>query len=93
MGLIYKPIGIVLGLIGALIGHRVFNVVWTKIDDEDPPKPTTHHTSWGKLFAVAALQGMIFKTIRVVIDRWGAIGWHYLTGSWPGEEYPDPEKS
>jgi Protein of unknown function (DUF4235) len=91
MGLIYKPIGIVLGLLGGLLGKRVFDFVWEKIDDEDPPKATTHETSWGKLFAVAALQGMIFKTVRVVTDRWGAIGWHYLTGSWPGEERPDPD--
>ena len=34
---------------------------------------------------------MIFKLTRVVVDRYGAIGWHYLTGSWPGEKRPDPD--
>ena len=39
----------------------------------------------------AALQGVIFKVTRVVVDRYGAIGWRYLTGFWPGEKRPDPE--
>ena len=38
MGLIYKPIGIVLGIVAGLVGKRLFNFAWTKIDDEDPPK-------------------------------------------------------
>jgi len=91
MGLIYKPIGIVLGLVAGLLGKRVFDFVWTKIDDEDPPKATTEQTSWRKLLGAAAVQGIIFRTVRVAVDRYGALGWHYLTGNWPGEKRPDPE--
>ena len=91
MGLIYKPIGIVLGLVAGLLGKRVFDFVWTKIDDEDPPKATTEETSWRKLLGAAAVQGIIFRTVRVAVDRYGALGWHYLTGNWPGEKRPDPE--
>jgi len=91
MGLIYKPFGIVLGILAGLAGKRLFNFVWTKIDDEDPPKPTTELTSWRKLLAAAAVQGVIFRTTRVVVDRYGATGWRYLTGVWPGERRPDPE--
>ena len=92
MSLIYKPIGIFLGLVAGLLGTRVFNVVWSKIDEEDPPKATTQETTWGKLLAASAVQGVIFKTTRVAVDRYGAKGWYYLTGSWPGEKKPDPEK-
>jgi hypothetical protein len=92
MGLIYKPFGIVLGILAGLVGKKLFNVVWTKIDDQDPPKPTTEETSWGKLLGAAAVQGLIFKLTRVVVDRYGAIGWSYLTGVWPGEKRPDPDK-
>jgi hypothetical protein len=91
MGLIYKPFGIVLGVIAALLGKRVFNFTWTKIDDQDPPKATTEQTTWGRLLAASAIQGVIFKVVRVVVDRYGAIGWRYLTGNWPGEKRPDPE--
>jgi uncharacterized protein DUF4235 len=91
MGLIYKPFGIVLGILAALLGKRVFNFAWRKIDDEDPPKATTEQTTWPRLLAASAVQGVIFKVVRVVVDRYGAIGWRYLTGVWPGEKRPDPE--
>jgi Protein of unknown function (DUF4235) len=91
MGLLYKPIGIVLGIVAGLLGKRVFDFVWTKVDDEEPPEATTQQTTWGRVLAAAAVQGVIFKTIRVAVDRWGAIGWHYLTGNWPGEKAPDPD--
>ena len=92
MGVIYKPIGIILGLLSGLVAKRIFNFVWTKIDDEDPPKATTQETSWVKLLTAAAVQGMIFKTTRVVVDRYGAQGWAFVTGSWPGERRPDPDE-
>jgi hypothetical protein len=70
----------------------VFNFAWTKLDDEEPPKATTEETSWRRLLAAAAVQGVIFKTVRVTVDRYGAIGWRYLTGAWPGEKRPDPDE-
>jgi Protein of unknown function (DUF4235) len=92
MKAIYKPIGLIMGLLSALVAQRIFNFVWTKIDDEDPPKGTTQQAPWAKILGAAALQGIIFKTTRVVVDRYGAVGWSYLTGSWPGERRPDPDE-
>jgi hypothetical protein len=91
MGVIYKPFGLILGLIGGLIGKKLFDFVWTQIDDEEPPEATTRDVAWPRLLATAALQGVIFRTVRFALDRYGAIGWHYLTGVWPGEEKPDPD--
>jgi xanthosine utilization system XapX-like protein len=90
MKLIYKPIGIVLGILAGLLGKRLFNFVWEKVDDEDPPKATTKETTLPKLIGATALQGVIFKVTRVLVDRAGAKGWAHLTGSWPGEKKPDP---
>ena len=92
MKAIYKPIGLIMGLASALVSKRIFNFVWTKIDDEKPPKATTQQAPWAKILGAAALQGIIFKTTRVVVDRYGAVGWNYLTGAWPGEKRPDPDK-
>jgi hypothetical protein len=92
MGLIYKPFGLLLGILAGLLGRRIFNFAWEKLDDEDPPKGTTEEATWGKVIAAAALQGVIFKTLRVVVDRYAAIGWSYLTGVWPGEKRPDPDE-
>jgi hypothetical protein len=83
VGLIYKPIGIILGIVAGLAGKRLFN--------EDPPKGTTEIAPWGKILGAAALQGVIFKITRVIVDRYGAVGWRYLTGVWPGEKRPDPD--
>ena len=91
IGLIYKPFGVLFGVLAGLIGKRLFDFVWTKIDDEEPPEPTTLETTWPKLLAAAAVQGVIFRTTRYVVDRYGAIGFHYLTGIWPGEKRPDPD--
>ncbi len=89
MKLIYKPIGIVLGVLAGLLGRRIFTFAWSRIDEEDPPKPTTEVAPWSKVLAAAALQGMIYRVTRVVVDREAAKGWAYLTGVWPGEKRPD----
>jgi len=89
MKLIYKPFGIVLGILAGILGKKLFNFVWTKIDDEEPPKATTELAPWSKVLTAAALQGVIFKMTRVAIDRYGAQAWAYLTGVWPGERRPD----
>ena len=91
MKLLYKPIGLVLGILSGILGKKLFDFVWTKIDDEEPPKGTTQDADWSKILTAAALQGMIFKSTRVVVDRYGAVGWNYLTGAWPGEKKPDPD--
>ena len=85
MKLLYKPIGIVLGLLAGFVGKKVFNVVWGIFDDEEPPKPTTERANWPKILAAAAVQGMVFRLIRAVVDRNAAKGWHFVTGVWPGE--------
>jgi len=89
--LIYKPFGFILGLVAGILGRKAFNFAWTKIDDQHPPKGTTEHAPWVKVLGAAALQGVIFKVTRVTVDRYGAIGWRYLTGFWPGEKQADPE--
>jgi Protein of unknown function (DUF4235) len=91
MGLIYKPIGIILGIVGGLLGRQAFNFVWEKVDDEEPPEALTLETSWRRLLAATAVQGLIFATVKAVVKRYGAIGWHYLTGHWPGEIRPEPD--
>jgi hypothetical protein len=92
MKAIYKPIGLIMGILSALVAKRIFNFVWTKVDDEDPPKGTTENAPWSKILSAAAIQGVIFKITRVVVDRYGAVGWSYLTGTWPGEKRPDPDE-
>jgi hypothetical protein len=91
MKLIYKPFGIVLGIIAGLIGRQLFNFVWGKLDEEEPPEATTEEAPWAKVLGAAALQGAIFAAVRATVNRSGAKGFAHLTGVWPGERRPDPE--
>jgi hypothetical protein len=89
--ILYKPFGIILGLIAGLIGRQLFNVVWSKIDEEEPPEATTEQAPWPKVILASALQGAIFSAVRATVNRAGANGFAHLTGIWPGERRPDRE--
>ena len=41
MRLLYKPFGIIGGIIASLLGRKAFDSIWAKIDDAPPPKPGT----------------------------------------------------
>ena len=89
--ILYKPIGIIAGILAGLVGKRLFDFLWGKVDEEDPPKPNTQEASLGKILGAAALQGVVCKVTRAYVDRNTARFFHYLTGAWPGEKRPEPE--
>jgi len=89
--LLYKPLGIVLGLLAGLLGRQVFNFVWGRLDEEEPPEATTELAPWAKVLGAAALQGAIFAVVRAAVNRSGAKTYEHLTGVWPGERRPEPE--
>ena len=54
MKILYKPFGIVLGIVAGIVSQKVFNAVWGIFDKEEPPKPTTEEAVWLKVLAAAA---------------------------------------
>ena len=89
MKLLYKPFGIVMGLLAGFLSKKLFDLIWGLIDEEEPPKAKTANTTWTKLIIAAALQGLMFRVVRAAVDRAGAKGYERLTGTWPGEEETD----
>jgi hypothetical protein len=43
-----------------------------------------------KLLAARALEGVIFRVVRGLVDHGSPQAYTKLTGSWPGEEQPEP---
>ena len=91
--LFYKPFGIVAGIIAGLLSKKLFEQIWGIFDKEEPPKPTTQETTWPRVLAAAAVQGMTFKIVRAAVDRSGAKGFNWLTGIWPGEKRPEKSQA
>ena len=89
MKIAYKPIGLLVGIVAGLLSRKLFDVIWSRLDDEEPPKATTAETTWTKVAAAAAVQGVTFGVTKAVVDRAGARGFEHLFGVWPGEKRPD----
>ncbi len=90
MTLIYKPIGLILGIIGGLVGRQAFNQVWQRVDDEEPPEPTTRDSSLRRVIFAVALQGMIFSVVKALIAARRRADLEAPPRVWPGEKRPDP---
>ena len=92
MKLIFTPFSIALGLAMGIVGRKIFEQVWGLIDEDGPPHPQ-HRETGGvvKLVAALLLEGAIFRLVRGMADHGVRHGVAKLTGSWPGEERPEPE--
>ena len=85
MKLLYKPFGIVVGLLAGLVANLLFRKIWAAASRRDEvPKPTSKAASFGEVAAAAALQGAVMKGTRAIVDRAGAKGFEKATGTWPG---------
>jgi len=83
--LAYKPVGIVCGLVGARIAGKIFERVWlTVANEEDSPAHMDRDKGWGEVVAAAATKGVVFGTVKAVVDRAGATAFERVTGTWPG---------
>lgn len=91
MKLIYKPFAVALGLVAGFLSRKLFDQIWGLIDKEEPPKPNTEETTWPKVLAAAAVEGITFRVTRAAVERFGAKGFASFTGYWPGEKRPEPE--
>ncbi|MFC9435096.1 DUF4235 domain-containing protein [Nocardia sp. NPDC057030] len=84
MKTLYKPLGLVVSVIGGLAANAAFTRVWRALSGEDQaPTATAKNYAWSEVLLAAALQGAIFGLVKAAIDRAGATGYKSLTGTWP----------
>jgi hypothetical protein len=88
---LFIPISVTSGLLAGFVGKKLFDQVWSVVDDQDPPESEHREATWGKVIAAAALQGAIFRVTKIAVDRGSRTAFESLTGTWPGQDRPDPE--
>jgi uncharacterized protein DUF4235 len=83
--LLYRPFGLLFGVLGGIVAAAVFKRVWSAVArEEEAPKATDESKSWREVVTAAAAQGAVFGGVKAVFDRAGASGFARITGSWPG---------
>jgi hypothetical protein len=90
MKVLFTPISIGVGLAAGLVANKIFDQVWGLFDDQEPPESEHLNISIPKMLIAAAVQGAIFRTVKEIADHGLRHGFKELTGTWPGEEDPEP---
>jgi hypothetical protein len=84
--LLYKPFGLIAGILGGMLARATFRRIWRAVaDEEKAPSPKDRDRAWREVVAAAAVQGAVFGGVKALVDRAGASGYEQLTGVWPGK--------
>jgi hypothetical protein len=88
--LLYLPIGIAGGVLGARVAGAVFERTWKLAAREgDPPKATDQGHGWVEVVATATVKGAVFGGVKALVDHASATGFARVTGVWPGAKADD----
>ena len=88
---VYLPVGIVLSLLAGQISKKLFDLIWGQVEDREAPRPKHREIELPKLALALLVEGAVFRLVRGVVDHYARRGFAGLTGTWPGEERPEPE--
>ncbi len=89
MKIVFTPVSVILGLIAGIIGQKIFEKLWSVVDDQEPPSPEHREFSWPKLVAALLVEGAIFRLVKGLTDHGARRAFAKATGTWPGEEAPE----
>jgi hypothetical protein len=88
---LFTPFSIVAGLLAGFLGKKLFEQIWGMVDEEEPPEGKHRDISVPKMLIALAIEGAIFRAVKGAFDHYAREGFMRLTGTWPGEEEPEPE--
>jgi hypothetical protein len=88
MKVAFIPVSILGGILAGLIGRKAFDVIWGKVDEQEPPQPDHREVSLAKLAIALLIEGAIFRLVKGLFDHAARRGFARMTGTWPGEEAP-----
>jgi hypothetical protein len=90
MKLLYKPFGIIAGVIAARLARKLFTAVWGTIDEQAPPKVGTEQTTLPKVVGAAVIEAATYAATRATVERASLKWFQFLTGIWAGQKGPPP---
>jgi hypothetical protein len=90
---LYKPLSLILGVLGGLMASKVFDLIWNRVARQDgaPPEPDQKEATWMMVLTGAAAQGAIYALVKAAVKRGGAQGVEKAVGTWPGKTAEDLE--
>ena len=90
MKFLFLPFSIVAGLVAGQLSKKLFDGIWRLFDDQEAPEAEHREISLVKLVLALVIEGAIFRAVRGLVDHGARRGFQRATGTWPGEEAPDP---
>ena len=91
MRIAFMPLGIAAGLLAGQISKKIFDFIWSRIDDEEAPHPKHREIDLVKLVPALVVEGALFRVVRGLVDHGPRRGFARISGTWPGEQRPEPE--
>ena len=90
MKFLFLPFSIAAGLIAGFLSKKLFDGIWGLVDAEEAPEAEHKEISLLKLALALVIEGAVFRAVRGLVDHGARRGFYNLTGSWPGDEAPEP---
>jgi hypothetical protein len=90
MKLLFLPFSIAAGLIAGFLSKKLFDGIWALFDEEEAPEAEHKEISVVKLGLALAIEGAVFRAVRGLVDHGARRSFYRVTGSWPGDEAPEP---
>ena len=91
MRLVYKLFSKITGGFASRIGKMVFISTWSRIDQEEPPKPENLEASFAKVVVGATLEAAMMAGVAAVVERATASTFNYLFGVSPEPKKKDKD--
>jgi hypothetical protein len=87
--ILFIPFSLAGSLVAGFASKKLFDFVWARFDDAEPPEGEHRDINWSKLLVATTLQGAIFSGTRAAADHGARVAFYRTTRRWPGEEEPD----
>lgn len=91
MKLLFKPFGMVAGLVASRAATAIFDQVWQRVDGGDLPDPDVREDAAGRAIAASMIQAAIFAGTSAAVSRYGMHVFEHTFGTWPGEHREDEQ--